>query len=74
MTRDVAAREAWFDLRTKEAAELGTKAPTKLSAKAPVFRDDGSRVKHTAYVCFEKYCVSIRGEYVDALAMARLRP
>ncbi|SDS55682.1 recombinase family protein [Microterricola viridarii] len=35
--------------------------------RVPVFREDGTRAKTTAYVCFNKHCASIRGEYVDAL-------
>jgi site-specific DNA recombinase len=35
--------------------------------RVPVLREDGTRVKRTTYVCVDKHCASIRGEYVDAL-------
>lgn len=35
--------------------------------RVPVMREDGTRVKRTTYVCVDKHCTSIRGEYVDAL-------
>ena len=35
--------------------------------REPVLREDGTRVKRTTYVCVEKHCTSIRGEYVDLL-------
>jgi site-specific DNA recombinase len=38
--------------------------------RVPVLREDGSRLKRTTYVCVDKHCTSIRGEYVDVLVRA----
>ena len=38
--------------------------------RVPVLREDGTRLKRTTYVCVDKHCASIRGEYVDALVRA----
>ncbi|ANP73010.1 hypothetical protein PA27867_2058 [Cryobacterium arcticum] len=38
--------------------------------RVPALREDGTRLKRTTYVCVDKHCASIRGEYVDALVRA----
>lgn len=38
--------------------------------RTPRLRSDGSRLKTISYVCFERYCTSISGEFVDAAVRA----
>lgn len=51
------------DLRTRTNRLNAKGNPVRV----PVLREDGTRAKTTTYVCVDKHCASIRGEYVDAL-------
>lgn len=51
------------DVRTRTGMLSATGSPVRV----PVYADDGNRMKWIAYVCFEKHCTSIRGEYVDTM-------
>jgi len=48
-------------------ARTNTLNATGNPLRVPVRREDGTRVKKVMYVCVNKHCASIRGEYVDAL-------
>ena len=51
------------DVRTRTGALSAAGSPVRV----PVYAEDGTRMKWIAYVCFEKHCTSIRGEYVDEM-------